>query len=553
MGVKTSYINMRKYIFITGGVSSSLGKGLAASSLGTLLEAHGYPVVMVKIDPYINVDAGTMSPFQHGEVYVTDDGAETDLDLGNYARYTNSPLSATNSITTGQVYQRVIAEERAGRYLGKCVQVVPHITDEIRRRIYTAHHAFKSENSAKPTIVLVEVGGTVGDLESVPFLESIRQIIHEKKREEPNSTVAIHLTLIAELSNGELKTKPTQHSVKELRAIGIQPQILLCRAKDPVTKEMKDKLAMFTNIDYQNVFSTHDAKHTLYEIPLMQREQQLDLSVLNLLNLKPKANPPLTEWAKRVAQYTNATRQITIGLVGKYINMDDSYKSIDEAIIHAAMANGVQIKLRKIDTQQLSPEDENAFFKGLDAMILSPGFGERGSEEMLRFAKHARENKVPTLGICLGMQIMVIEYARNVLGLTDANSSEFNEDTEHKVISLLEEQLSVVEYGATMRLGLSTMKLVKDSLIAQAYGCQEASERHRHRYEVSNQYREALSKHNLKLTGFTLDDKLVEAVEWSDHPWGVGVQCHPEYTSQPLKPAPLFVGLLKAAMNKTKA
>ncbi len=504
---------------------------------------------MIKIDPYINLDAGTMSPFQHGEVYVTDDGTETDLDLGNYARYTNSPLSYENSITTGQIYQRVISQEREGKYLGRCVQVVPHITDEIKRRIYSAHEG--EDSQSETSIVIVEIGGTVGDLESVPFLEAVRQIIHEQ-RGEARETLAIHLTLMVELLNGELKTKPSQHSMRELREIGIQPEILLCRAKEPLNEDVRSKLAMLTNVDYEHVFTSQDVSDTLYEIPLNQHAEKLDMCILGLLGLKSKKKEILGEWRDRVTRYKEATETLTIGIFGKYIALDDAYKSIDEALMHVSMLKGVRLKLEKLDTEGVKGEKLELFLDKIDGLVLSPGFGSRGTEEMIECAKLARERKIPLLGICLGMQIMVIEYARNVLGLEEANSTEFTE-TPHPVISLLEEQKGVPEYGGSMRLGLRKMKLATGSLIQKSYQADEVSERHRHRYEFSNSYREQFARKGLRQTAFTIDEKLVEAVEYEDHPWAVGVQCHPEYRSHPLRPAPLFVSLVEAILNSDKS
>lgn len=535
---------MSKYIFVTGGVCSSLGKGVASSSLGTLLECRGLLVRMIKIDPYLNVDAGTMSPFQHGEVYVTDDGAETDLDLGNYARFTSSPLSQSNSITTGQIYHSVIQKERAGKYLGKCVQVVPHITDEIKRRLYSIGE------QPGVDITIVEVGGTVGDIESIPYLEAIRQIIHEKNRED---TCSIHLALIPTVSCGEVKTKPAQHSVKSMREIGIQPQVLLCRCEQELSSELKKKISLFTNIDEDAVISAHNITSTLYEIPLIYHQQGMDEAVVKRLNLKT-AEGDFSQWKKVVEIYKKADTILKVAMVGKYIQLDDAYKSIDEAVRHGALANGVRMQFVKIDSEELEENNNpDEIFSGVDAILVPGGFGERGIRGMVMAANYAREKNIPYLGICLGMQIMVIEYARNVLGLTDANSSEFNVKTPHPVISPLEDQIDIVQYGGTMRLGGSESKLKKGTKIYDAYGTEIIWERHRHRYEVTNRYRDQLSEAGLTISGTTVDDSLVESVEWENHPFGVGVQFHPEFTSQPVKAGPLFKAYMKAALEHRRS
>jgi CTP synthase len=534
---------MKKYIFVTGGVCSSLGKGIAATSIGNLLESRGLHIRMVKIDPYINVDAGTMSPYQHGEVYVTDDGAETDLDLGNYARFTNAPLSQVNSITTGQVYQEVIKREREGRYLGRTVQVIPHITDEIKRRIFLAAH------DAEVDVTIIEVGGTVGDIESFPFLEAARHLIQELGKEQ---VLFIHLTLLPEVAGGELKTKPTQHSVKELRAIGIQPDILVCRAPYPLEQDIIRKISLFTNVEKRAVISAYDVKSTIYEIPLIFNEQQLDEIVLEKLNL-PRGTADLKRWNKMVDTIKNATQEVTIGLVGKYIELNDSYKSINEALCHGGIAHKARIKLERIDSEHLDTEEQlSAELDKLDAILIPGGFGQRGIEGMINAARYAREHKIPTFGICLGMQIMVIEYARNILGYDDADSTEFSPSTHHPVISLLEEQVDVKIYGGTMRLGRSETILQEDTNILQCYGKNVVYERHRHRYEVSNTFREELDQSGLSISGVTPEGALVESVEWPDHPWGVGVQFHPEFTSTPINPHPLFAGFIQAGLDFQK-
>ena len=531
---------MKKYIFVTGGVCSSLGKGIAAASIGTLLESRGFRISMIKIDPYLNVDAGTMSPYQHGEVYVTDDGAETDLDLGNYARFTSSPLSKANSITTGQVYQTVINKEREGKYLGKTVQVIPHITDEIKAQI------LRIGNAPDTDITIVEVGGTVGDIESVPFLETARQCIHELGHE---NVLSVHLTLVPTVSGDEMKTKPTQHSVKELREIGIQPDILLCRAKKELDDGMRKKIANFTNVDVNSVLSAIDVNTTIYEIPLIYHQQKLDEIVLRKLGLEIKP-AKVDSLAARVEGYKNAKKTVTIAMVGKYVDLHDTYKSIDEALVHAGMGNEVRVKILKIDAEKLekgaNPDD---LLASADGILVPGGFGERGIEGMIIAAKYARESKKPYFGICLGMQIMVIEYARHVLGLEGANSTEFNPQCPHPVVSLLEEQESVTKMGGTMRLGKSATHTLADTKIRQAYGTEVIWERHRHRYEFDNRYKESLEAAGLKITGYTPDGTLVESTEWLGHPWSTGVQFHPEFTSKPTAPQPLFQAFVKAAVK----
>ncbi len=531
---------MKKYIFVTGGVCSSLGKGIAAASLGSLLESRGLKVCMIKVDPYLNVDAGTMSPYQHGEVYVTDDGAETDLDLGNYGRFTSCRLSNDHSITTGQIYQKVIKKEREGKYLGKCVQVVPHITDEIKSRIYRLG---EEENV---DVTIVEVGGTVGDIESIPYLESVRQIIHEKGK---GDTLSVHLTLVPEVTGGEVKTKPTQHSVKEMREIGIQPDVLLCRCKEKLDDDLKKKISQFTNIDFDSVLSAHDVNTTIYEIPVIYHEQGLCEVVVNKLNLKiGRAN--LTEWRKVANSYKNAKKTVNIGMVGKYIELADAYKSIDEAVVHGAIANGVKVNIVKIDSERFeNGEKAEDILKDIDGILVPGGFGQRGILGMIKAASYARENKIPYFGICLGLQIMVIEYCRNVLGISKANSSEFKQEGEYNVVTLLEEQVDVTAFGGTMRLGLSKSKLEKGTHIEKAYGSVEAWERHRHRYEVNNEYRKQLIEAGLIISGLTPDSSLVESVEWSNHPWGVSVQFHPEFTSKPVNAGPLFRDFIKASIK----
>jgi CTP synthase len=531
---------MTKFIFVTGGVCSSLGKGVAASSIGNLLENRGLRICMIKIDPYLNVDPGTMSPYQHGEVYVTDDGAETDLDLGNYARFTSAPLSRENSITTGQVYQEVIRKEREGRYLGRTVQVIPHITDEIKQRI------IRVGDRSGADVTIVEIGGTVGDIESIPFLEASRQFIHDLGR---GRVLFIHLTLIPEVSDGELKTKPTQHSVKSLREIGIQPDILLCRCPVPLSEPLARKISLFTNVEEEAVISAHDIRTTIYEIPLYFAAQKLDEIIVKKLGLEC-GSPDHHPWRSLLEEYLQSSRKTRIGLVGKYTELLDSYKSIYEALCHGGMAQQSRVELVTVDSEQLTRKGQPAAgLDELDGILIPGGFGQRGIEGMILAACYAREQKLPCFGICLGMQIMVIEYARHVLGWTEANSTEIDPHTSHPVISLLEEQLDVTAYGGTMRLGASKSKLVAGSRILEIYGQPEICERHRHRYEVSNAYRQDFIEAGLRLSAFTPDEELVEAVEWPDHPWGIGVQYHPEFKSTPVAPHPLFAAFVAACVR----
>lgn len=535
---------MNKYVFVTGGVCSSLGKGITAASLGNLLESRGYKIQMVKIDPYINVDAGTMSPYQHGEVYVTDDGAETDLDLGNYARFTHAKLSRDNSITTGQVYQEVITREREGRYLGRTVQVIPHITDRIQQRIMSVGE------DPEVDLTIIEVGGTVGDIESVPFLEAARQMIHEYGNE---NIISIHLTLVPEVSGGELKTKPTQHSVKELMTIGIQPDLLICRTPYPLPEDMRRKIALFTNVRFDAVFYAHDVETSIYEVPLHLHNQGMDEMVLNKLAMDPK-KPDVRHWERILKVIRGANRTVKIGMVGKYIELGDTYKSIDEALHHAAIANGVALDLIKIDSEALEKKDPDySVLDSLDGILVPGGFGSRGVNGMVEAARWSRSNDVPYFGICLGMQVMVIEYARNVLNLETASSTEFVPECEHPVVSLLEEQIDVKNYGGTMRLGRSESKLFEGSKIARAYGSTSVYERHRHRYEVSNKYRDQLDAAGLKIAGTTPNGELVESVSWDGHPWGIGVQYHPEFNSRPTEPHPLFTDFIKNCVVRIPA
>ena len=535
---------MKKLIFVTGGVCSSLGKGVTASSIGALMEARGLIVRMVKIDPYLNVDAGTMSPYQHGEVYVTDDGAETDLDLGNYGRFTHSPLSKANSITTGQVYQAVINKEREGRYLGRTVQVIPHITDEIKARILAPG------KDPDVDITIVEVGGTVGDMESIPFLEAARQLIHEFGRQ---NAVTVHVTLIPAVSGGELKTKPSQHAVKELQEVGIQPDALVLRAAQPVEEGMRRKLSGFTNVEFEGIISAHDVRPTIYEIPLLFEDQGLDTFLLRKMGVESR-HADLRAWKEVVRKLKEPKATVRIGVVGKYMDLEDSYKSVWEALYHGGIANEAAVKIVKIDSSRLEAAagepapDYDAVLGEVDGILVPGGYGQRGTHGMVAAARWARERRVPYFGICLGLQIMVIETSRNLLGWADADSSEFNPDSSHPVVSLLEEQVDVKSYGGTQRLGKSESVLKEGSLIRSIYGSERILERHRHRYEVSNAYRAELEKAGLKIAALTPDGSLVECMEWAGHPWGLGVQFHPEFKSGPLSPGPLFRSFIGACL-----
>jgi len=530
---------MKKLIFVTGGVCSSLGKGITASSIGSLLEARGLSVRMMKIDPYLNVDAGTMNPYQHGEVYVTDDGAETDLDLGNYARFTNAPISKANSITTGQVYREVINKEREGRFLGKTVQVVPHITDEIKARIVAVG------KDPDVDFTIVEIGGTVGDMESVPFLEAARQLIHEYGRQDAAS---VHVTLVPEVTGGELKTKPTQHSVKELQEVGIQPDVLVCRSTAGLDESLRRKLAAFTNVEYEGVISAKDAS-SIYEIPLVFHAQGLDQFLLKKMNVESR-HADLKVWKEVVRKILEPKRRVRIGVVGKYMELHDAYKSVWEALYHGGIGNDAGVEIVRIDSSQFEAggADPGAILKDVDGILVPGGFGQRGINGMVAAARWAREDKLPYFGLCLGMQIMAIEWARTRLGWADADSAEFNQDAGHAVVSLLEDQVDVKNFGGTMRLGRNDTHFKEGSKPALAYGAVKVSERHRHRYEFSNIYRPDFEKSGMVIAGLTPDGELVESLEWPDHPWGVGVQYHPEFKSRPTAPHPLFAAFIKASL-----
>ncbi len=530
---------MTKYIFVTGGVVSSLGKGITAASLGRLLKNRGLKVSMQKIDPYLNIDPGTMSPYQHGEVFVTDDGAETDLDLGHYERFTDNNLSKNSSVTTGKIYWSVINKERKGEYLGGTVQVIPHITNEIKSRIY------RVGKEGSPDIVITEIGGTVGDIESLPFLEAIRQIKYEVGSE---NVLFIHVTLVPYLSKaGELKTKPTQHSVKELRSIGIQPDIIVCRTEKPLSGEMKDKIGLFCNLEGESVVQNTDAD-TLYEVPLLLNKEGLDSLVVKKLGLKC-GEPVLDEWKALVDKILNPKNKVRIALVGKYIELHDAYMSVAEALGHGGIANEAEVEIEWINSCDLKDDNYEEILKDVDGILVPGGFGKRGIEGKILAAKFARENKVPYFGICLGMQIAVIEFARNVLGLKEAHSTELDPATPYGVISLMPEQADIDELGGTMRLGLYPCKLMENTKAYEAYNDELIFERHRHRYEFNNEYREKMIEKGLVLSGVSPDERLVEIVELPDHPWFLGCQFHPEFKSRPNRPHPLFKDFIKAALE----
>lgn len=533
-----------KYIFVTGGVTSSLGKGIIAASLAKLLQARGYRTTIQKLDPYINVDPGTLNPYEHGECYVTDDGAETDLDLGHYERFLNVRTSQANNVTTGRIYQSVIEKERRGEFLGKTVQVVPHITNEIKERIQILG------NSGEYDIVITEIGGTVGDIESLPYIEAVRQLMWELG---DNNAIVVHLTLIPYLTAaGELKTKPTQHSVKTLMESGIKADILVCRTEHELSDDIKQKLALFCNVKPEAVIQSIDAS-TIYDVPVMMQEEGLDTVALRKLAL-PDDNPPdLTQWNEFLDRHKNPHHEVTIGLVGKYVELQDSYKSILEAITHAGALNEVKVNVRTIHSEHITNDNLSQLMKGLQGIIVAPGFGERGIEGKIRAVQHARENEVPFLGICLGMQMAVIEFARNVLGLEGANSTEMAENTPHPVISLMEAQKSVTRKGGTMRLGAWDCELVEGTLAYKVYHGQTAiSERHRHRYEFNNDYKADFESAGLIASGINRETGLVEIMELPSHPWFLGVQYHPEYKSTVANPHPIFAAFVKAVLQYKK-
>ena len=526
-----------KYIFVTGGVTSSLGKGIVSASLGLLLKSRGFNVTIQKLDPYINIDPGTLNPYEHGECYVTEDGAETDLDLGHYERFLDSPTSQNNNVTTGRIYQTVIDKERKGDFLGKTVQVIPHITNEIKRRI----KILAKENY---DIIITEIGGTVGDIESLPYIESVRQLKWELGE---NNSMVIHLTLLPYLAaSGELKTKPSQHSVRQLMESGIMADVLVCRSEHKIPKDVKAKLALFCNVPAENVIECMDAD-TIYQVPLELQKQKFDEVVLKELDLPKNQDSDLKDWKSFLKKYKNPKKKIEIALVGKYVSLQDSYKSIAEAFIHAGAHEETEVKLRWIYSGDLTPENLVEKFDGVHGMLIAPGFGDRGIEGKILAAQFARENNIPLLGICLGMQIMTIEFARNVLGLKDANSSEFDLTTKNPVISIMEEQKNVVEKGGTMRLGAWKCQLKPNSKLLEIYGSKNISERHRHRYEFNSEYLEDFEKNGIHASGINPDTKLVETIELQNHPFYIGVQYHPEYKSTVATPHPLFIALVKAA------
>jgi CTP synthase len=529
-----------KYIFVTGGVTSSLGKGILISSLAKLLQARGFSVTIQKLDPYINVDPGTLNPYEHGECYVTDDGAETDLDLGHYERFLNKSTSQANNVTTGRIYQTVINKERRGDYLGKTVQIIPHITDEIKRNIKILG------KKGRYDFVLTEIGGTVGDMESLPYIEAVRQL----KWELGKSAMVIHLTLVPFLNaSGELKTKPTQHSVKALLENGVQPDILVLRTEHDLGESIRKKVALFCNVDENSVVQSIDVS-TIYEVPLKMKEEKLDVTVLQKFGIEAKNEPNLDEWNSFIKKHKNPKAEVTIGLVGKYVELPDAYKSIVESFVHAGAVNECRVNLKMIHSEKITPQNVEKKLAELDGILVAPGFGHRGINGKIEATRYARIHNIPFLGICLGMQIAVIEFARNVLNFNDADSTEMNEVTHYPVIDLMEEQKGITNMGGTMRLGAFACNIKKESKLFAAYHKTKISERHRHRYEFNDKYRSEFEKHGMMPVGINPDTNLVEAVEIEGHKWFVGVQYHPEYSSTVLKPSPLFVAFVKACLNK---
>jgi CTP synthase len=529
-----------KFLFVTGGVVSSLGKGLAAASIGALMEARGLRVSMQKMDPYINVDPGTMSPYQHGEVFVTDDGAETDLDLGHYERYTSSALTRKSNFTTGQVYDSVIRKERRGDYLGGTVQVIPHITNEIKEKIL--------KNAKGVDIAIVEIGGTVGDIESLPFLEAIRQFRSDRGRD---NVLYLHLTLVPYIPTaGELKTKPTQHSVKELREIGIQPDILLCRCDREIPHDMKAKIALFCNVPEEAVITARDVE-SIYEVPVALHEQGLDERIVDYLNVWTKT-PDLSDWRRIIKRIKEPAGETHIAIVGKYVGLTESYKSLSEALIHGGIANDCRVTLKYVDSEAIERHGVNGIFDEVDGILVPGGFGERGSEGKIAAIRYARENNIPFFGICLGMQMAVVEFARHVCGIENAYSREFNEQAEHAVVDLMESQKGVDTMGGTMRLGSYPCDLKENTLARRIFGKPHVADRHRHRYEFNNAYREQLAAAGLVISGVYPDADLVEIIELEDHPWFLGCQSHPEFRSRPMAPHPLFESFVGASLKKNR-
>ena len=534
---------MAKYIFVTGGVTSSLGKGIFAASLAKLLQGRGYRVTIQKFDPYINVDPGTLNPYEHGECYVTEDGAETDLDLGHYERFLNVPTSQANNVTTGRVYQYVINKEREGAYLGKTVQVIPHITDEIKRRMMLLGQTGEFD------IVITEIGGTVGDIEAQPYVETVRQIIWELGH---NNVLVCHLTLIPYLKSAkELKTKPTQHSVKELQSYGLQPDILVCRTEHELSSDLKRKLALFCNVDSDSVIQASDME-TIYDVPLELQKENLDKTVLRKLQLPVEGEANLDKWKTFLTRLKAPTSEVRIGLVGKYIELQDAYKSIFESFIHAGVANNCKVTVESIHSEDLEESNLASQLGHLDGLLVAPGFGSRGIEGKISAIKYVRENNIPFLGICLGMQMAVIEWGRNVLGLKDAHSTEMDPSSQHAVIAMMEEQKKIVNKGGTMRLGAYKCDIKANTKAFEIYGKDTISERHRHRYEFNNNFLNDYEKSGMIASGINPENNLVEIVEIPSHPWFVGVQFHPELKSTVENPHPLFIGLVKAAMERKK-
>ena len=528
-----------KYIFITGGVVSSLGKGLTSGALGALLEQRGLTTRIQKFDPYLNVDPGTMSPFQHGEVYVLDDGAETDLDLGHYERFTSGKLSRFNNLTSGQIYESVIRKERRGDYLGKTVQVIPHVTNEIKDRIYAAGEGVN--------VLITEIGGTIGDIEGLPFTEAMRQFATEVGKA---NVLFIHMTLLPSLrAAGELKTKPTQQSVAKLREIGIQPDILICRTEQPITEEIREKLSLFCSVPKEAVIEEMDVAHSIYELPHMLKQEGLDTLVTRFLGLDAPA-PKLDEWEEVVHRLIHPKHRVKIGMIGKYVDLQDSYLSVNESLVHGGIRNDTGVEVVHLDAEAIERDGPEAHLAGLDGILVPGGFGDRGTEGKILASKYAREQKIPYFGLCLGMQIAVIDYARNVLGLEKANSTEFDSNTPHPVIHIMDDQKTVTDKGATMRLGACPCRLKAGSASRVAYDKEEVSERHRHRFEFNNDYREDLEAAGLIVAGVNPDRDLVEIVEVKDHPWFVAVQFHPEFQSKPTKAHPLFAAFIEATLTR---
>lgn len=535
--------NSTKYVFVTGGVTSSLGKGIISASLAKLLQARGYSTTIQKLDPYINIDPGTLNPYEHGECFVTDDGAETDLDLGHYERFLNVPTSQANNITTGRIYQSVIEKERRGDYLGKTVQVIPHITDEIKDRIQLL------SKEGKFDIIITEIGGTVGDIESLPYVEAVRQMLWEFE----DDCIVIHLTLVPYLSAaGELKTKPTQHSVKQMMELGVQPDILCCRTEYELDLTLRKKIAKFCNVSINAVIEARDAK-SIYDVPLLMQAEELDKVVLQKLGLVTKTKPDLSDWKSFLYRLNNPKKELTIGLIGKYVELKDSYKSISESFIHSGVANDVKVNVEWIHSEALTKDNVHETLGHLNGILVAPGFGARGISGKIEAVNFAREKKIPFLGICLGMQVAVIEFARNILKMPDANSTEIAEKTKYPVISMMEEQKQISYFGGTMRLGTYKCQLKSGSISSKAYNTENVNERHRHRFEFNNKYLKEFEKAGMIATGINPETGLVEVVEIPNHPWFVGVQFHPEYKSTVAKPHPLFVAFVKAALtHKTK-